>query len=115
MFAINVSFRFAERFALRTRQSGIFDLAGGPVAPGSLLWASAYGFDVEVAGPLSLGLEGTMTIGREDGRDWYAGGVGLGVGIDLRPVVISVAGRYGFGDDLWPTATVAANVRASFE
>jgi len=115
MFAVDVSFRFAERFALRTRQSGIFDLADGLRAPGSMLWASAYGFDVEVAGPLSLGLEGTVTIGREDGRDWYAGGVGLGVGIDLSPVVISVAGRYGFGDDLWPTATVAANVRASFE
>ncbi len=109
--AADFSLRFLERLALRTRQSGIFDLT----ANGSLLWASAYGLDVSVAGPLSVGVEGTMTIGREDGRDWYAGGVGLGVGIDLSPVVISIAGRYGFGDDLWPTATLAANVRASFD
>lgn len=105
------SLRFLERLALRTRQAGIFDL----VSNGSMLWASAYGFDVSIVGPLSVGLEGTMTIGREDGRDWYAGGVGLGVGLDLSPVVISIAGRYGFGDDLWPTATLAANVRASFD
>lgn len=111
MAAADVSFRLLDRLAFRTRQAGIFDLA----ADASMLWASAYGFDVRVAGPLSLGIEGTMTIGREDARDWYAGGVGLGVGIDLSPVVISLAGRYGFGDDLWPTATVAANVRASFE
>jgi hypothetical protein len=111
MIAGDFSFRFLDRLAFRTRQAGIFDL----MENGSLLWASAYGFDAWVEGPLSLGLEGTMTIGREDGRDWYAGGVGLGVGLDLRPVVISIAGRYGFGDDLWPTATVAANVRASFE
>lgn len=106
----DLSLRFAERFAVRARQAGIFDL----VDAGSLLWASAWGLDVAIVGPLSAGLEGTMTIGREDDRDWYAGGVGLGVGIDLAPVMISLGGRYGFGDDLWPTLTLAANARVSF-
>lgn len=110
MFAVDFSYRFAERFALRTRQAGIFDLA----ANGSALWASAYGFDVVVAGPFMAGVEGTMTIGVEDGREWYAGGVGLGLGLDLRPVVLSLGGRYGFGDDLWPTLTGTFDVRASF-
>jgi hypothetical protein len=80
-----------------------------------MLWASAYGLDVAVTGPLSLGLEGTLTIGREAATDWFAGGVGLGLGFDLHPVVISLAGRVGFGDDLWPQGTGALNVRASFE
>ncbi len=110
MFAVDGSLRFAERFVIRTRQSGIFDL----VDDGSMLWASAYGFDVGITGPLSLGLEGTMTIGREAATDWFAGGVGLGLGLDFHPVVISLAGRVGFGDDLWPQGTGALNVRASF-
>jgi hypothetical protein len=111
MVAGDVSFRFLDRLAFRTRQAGQFDL----IENGSVLWTSAYGFDVVIAGPLSAGLEGTMSIGREDGRDWYAGGVGLGLGLDLSPVVLSLAGRYGFGDDLWPTATIAFNARASFD
>lgn len=111
MVAGDVSFRFLDRLAFRTRQAGQFDL----VENGSLLWTSAYGFDVVIVGPFSAGLEGTMTIGREDGRDWYAGGVGVGLGLDLSPVVLSLAGRYGFGDDLWPTATIALSARASFD
>lgn len=111
MIAADASLRFLDRLTLRTRQAGIFDLVSAP----SLLYASAWGFDVAIAGPLTAGLEGTMTIGREDGRDWYAGGIGIGVGIDLAPVVISFAGRYGFGDDLWPEVSGAMNVRASFD
>lgn len=109
--AADFSVRIAERVALRTRQAGIFDLGAGD----SLLWASAYGVDVVIAQPLSIGVEGTMTIGREDGRDWYAGGAGLALGLDLSPVFLSLAGRYGFGDDLWPTATIALNARAAFD
>lgn len=111
MIAVDGSLRFAERLVLRTRQAGIFDLTDG----GSLLWASAYGFDVAIVGPLSIGIEGTMTLGSEGGAQWYAGGAGLGVGLDFTPVVVSIAGRVGFGDDLWPLATLAANVRASFD
>jgi hypothetical protein len=111
MFAVDGSVRFAERFVLRTRQAGIFDL----VASGSWLWASAYGLDVGIAGPLSLGVEGTMTMGTEGGTEWYAGGVALGMGLDFHHVVISIAGRVGFGDDLWPQGTAALNVRASFD
>jgi hypothetical protein len=107
----DLSLRFAERVVLRTRQAGLFDLA----ANGSLLWASAYGLDVVIAGPFSIGVEGTMTMGTEAATSWYSGGVGLGLGLDLSPVVISPAGRLGFGDDLWPQATVVASARALFE
>jgi hypothetical protein len=109
--AADLSLRFAERWVLRTRQAGLFDLVGN----GSVLWASAYGVDVVIAGPFSVGLEGTMTMGTEAGTAWYAGGAGLGLGLDLSPVVLSLAGRVGFGDDLWPQATVAASARALFE
>jgi hypothetical protein len=109
--ASDLSLRIADRVALRTRQSGIFDLT----ANASMLWASAYGVDVVIASPFSIGVEGTMTIGHEDGRDWYAGGAALALGLDLAPVYLSLAGRYGFGDDLWPTATIAFNARASFD
>jgi hypothetical protein len=111
MAAADVSFRFLDRLAFRTRQAGQFDL----IESGSLLYTSAWGFDVVIVGPFSAGLEGTVTIGREDGRDWYAGGLGLGLGLDLSPVVLSLAGRWGFGDDLWPTATIGFNARASFD
>ena len=110
-FAADFSVRIAERVALRTRQAGIFDLTSN----GSMLWASAYGVDVSIVQPLTIGLEGTTTLGREDGRDWYAGGIGLALGLDARPVFLSLAGRYGFGDDLWPTMTIAFSARASFD
>ncbi len=109
--ASDLSLRIADRVALRSRQAGIFDLD----ANGSMLWASAYGLDVLAVSLLTIGVEGTMTIGHEDGRDWYAGGVGLALGLDLAPVFLSLAGRYGFGDDLWPTATIALNARAAFD
>jgi hypothetical protein len=110
-FAADFSVRIADRVALRTRQAGIFDLASS----GSMLWASAYGVDVRIVDPLSIGLEGTTTIGHEDGADWYAGGVGLALGLDCRPVFLSLAGRYGFGDDLWPSMTIALSARAAFD
>jgi hypothetical protein len=106
-----LSLRSGDGLTLRTRQAGIFDLVGD----GSTLWASAYGFDLAVLRPLVIGAEGTMVIGYEDGRDWYAGGIALSLGLDLSPVVISAAIRYGFGDDLFPVATLVLNVRGSFE
>ncbi len=109
--AADLSLRIAEIVALRTRQAGIFDAA----APGSMLYASAYGVDVRLADVLTLGLEGSMTIGREDGRDWYAGGAALALGLDLAPVYLSLAGRYGWGDDLWPAATIALSARVAFD
>ena len=45
----------------------------------------------------------------------FRSGVGLALGLDLAPVFLSLAGRYGFGDDLWPTATIALNARAAFD
>ncbi|MFO0683668.1 MAG: LysM domain-containing protein [Sandaracinus sp.] len=110
-FAADLSLRIGGVVALRTRQAGILDAA----APSSTLYASAYGVDVRLADPLTLGVEGTMTIGREDGRDWYAGGAALALGLDLAPVYLSLAGRYGWGDDLWPLATLAFNARVAFD
>jgi len=84
-----------DLFTIRTRQAGIFDL----VEDGSLLWASAYGLDVAVAGPLSAGVELDLVIGREDGRDWVAAAAGAGLALDFGAVAMSLAGRIGFGDD----------------
>lgn len=109
--ATDFSARVGERVVLRTRQAGIFDVGSGD----SMLWASAYGVDVLIAEPLTIGVEGTMTLGHEDGREWYAGGAALALGLDLSPVFLSLAGRYGFGDDLFPTATIALNARAAFD
>ncbi len=109
--AADLSLRFAERLTLRTRQAAIFDL----VADESMLWASAYGVDVWLVGPLSVGVEGSVTIGREDNADHFAGGVGLALGLDFAPVFVSLVGRYGVGDDLLADATVGAAVRGTFD
>lgn len=111
--ALDGSLRFLdERLAVRTRQAGLFDLNDG----GSLLWASAYGFDVWIAGPLSAGLEVSLVMGREDARDWLAAGVGAGVALDLDAVVISLAGRYGFGDDaILGRGLISAAVRGTYD
>ena len=111
--ALDGSLRFLdERLAVRTRQAGLFDLTEG----GSLLWASAYGFDVWIAGPLSAGLEVSLVMGREDARDWIAAGVGAGVALDLDVVVISLAGRYGFGDDaILGRGLLSAAVRGTYD
>lgn len=111
--AVDFSYRFLdERLAVRTRQAGLFDV----VEEGSVLWASAYGLDVWIAGPLSAGLELSMVLGREDARDAFGFGVGAGLALDFDPVVISLTGRYGFGEDaILGGGTVSAAVRGSYE
>ncbi len=113
MIAADLSYRFLEeRLAVRTRQAGIFDLTEN----GSVLWASAYGFDVWIAGPLSAGLELSMVVGREDALDAFGFGVGAGLALDLEAVVISITGRYGVAEDaILGGATVSAAVRGSYE
>lgn len=113
MVAVDLSYRLLEdRLALRTRQAGLFDLAEN----GSVLWASAYGFDVWIAGPLSAGVELSMVLGREDALDAFGFGVGAGLALDLEVVVISITGRYGVAEDaILGGATVSAAVRGSYE
>lgn len=96
--AADFSLRFLDddRLAVRTRQAGIFDLSD---TNNSVLWASAYGFDVWIVGPLSAGVELDLVIGREDARDWVSAAVGAGLALDLGGVAITAAGRVGFGDD----------------
>ncbi|MCA9610988.1 MAG: LysM peptidoglycan-binding domain-containing protein, partial [Myxococcales bacterium] len=81
MIAADFSLRFLDddRLAVRTRQAGVFDLVGS----GSVLWSSAYGFDVWIAGPLSAGVELDLSMGHEDGVDLAAGAVGAGLALDL--------------------------------
>lgn len=95
--AADFSLRFLDddRLAVRTRQAALFDLVGD----GGALWASAYGFDVWIAGPLSAGLEIDLVLGREDGADRVAAGIGAGLALDLAPVTIHAAGRVGLGDE----------------
>lgn len=116
MLAVDASLRFMdERLAVRTRQAGLFDLVGLD-DDGSLLWASAYGFDVWIAGPLSAGIELSLVMGREDAQDWIAAGVGGGLALDFHPIVISLAGRYGFGDDaILGRGLISAAVRGVYD
>ena len=110
----DLSLRVAERVTLRTRQAGIFDLA----SIGSRLWASAYGVDVWLAGPLSLGAEVDLAIGEAEGGLLAAPAVGASLGLDFAPITLALAGRFGFGDDgerHFGTANVVASVRGTYD
>ncbi len=111
--AVDASYRFLdERLALRTRQAGIFDLVGS----GSLLWASAYGFDIWIVGPLSAGVEVSMVIGTEDAAQALGVGLGGGLALDLDIVTVSLSGRYGVAEDaILGGVTATAAVRGSYE
>ena len=101
-----------ERLTLRTRQAGIFDT----VEDGSMLWASAYGGDVWIAGPFGLGAEVSLVMGREDQQDVIAAGAGLASHLDFGPVAVSLAGRVGFGDtQLLPLMTLSLAVRGTID
>jgi phage tail protein X len=96
-----------DRLALRTRQAGIFDLAdyarfpGDVPTPASALWASAYGADLHVVGPLLVALEVDLTLGSEAGAFAAAVALGGGVAVDFDGVQLSLAGRVGVGDQVF--------------
>ncbi|MCB9595759.1 MAG: FecR domain-containing protein [Sandaracinaceae bacterium] len=93
---VELSLRVAdERVALRTRQTALFDLADG----GNAMWASAYAADVWIVGPWSAGAELGLTLGQEDSDLLFAPVAGVATWIDLGPVSLELAGRFGLGDD----------------
>ena len=106
-----------ERLTVRTRQAGIFGLGDSTV-----LWASAYGLDVWIVGPLSLGLEVDLVIGDDAQSGGTApdafvnAGAGLGMMLDFDPITLSLAGRGSFGDSaMLSDAAVSLAVRGTYD
>jgi len=84
-----------ERVALRTRQSALVDLAD----TGNAAWASSYAADVWIVGPWSAGAELALTLGQEDDDLLFAPVAAVATWVDLGPVSLEVAGRFGLGDE----------------
>ena len=78
-------------FAFRTRQSAIIELSDGGVRR----WASAYGLDLTLFGPLGLLVEGDLSIGEEAGARPLDAAFVAGLLFDLDALGLSIAGRFG--------------------
>lgn len=94
--ALDASYRLGESLLLRTRQGAVLDLGVG----GPLYWASAYGADYRVAGPLVLGVEANTAFGAGPLERLRAFGLGPSVGLDLGVATLSVAYRVSATNDL---------------
>ncbi len=111
MLAADFSYRFLDdRLAVRTRQAGIFDLVDDP----ALLWASAYGFDVWIAGPLSAGAEFDLLVGTDDMGSVAAAAVGGGMALDFGAVALSASGRFGLFGNRYGPGSVSLALRGNF-
>ncbi|MGF1468733.1 MAG: LysM peptidoglycan-binding domain-containing protein [Sandaracinaceae bacterium] len=98
-----------DRLVLRTRQSAVIGVA----AEDSRLWASAYGADLWLVGPLSVGVEVDAVVGAERrslavASTELGGAVGIAgaLGLDLGAVKLALGVRGGAGanDILGPVA-----------
>jgi hypothetical protein len=90
--SVEIAWLLGETFHLRTRQAAMLDLA----STGTRLWASAYGLDARVVGPVGVGFEVELVVGDADGngvRSDYA--IVPEVVVDLSPVTLHVGGRFG--------------------
>lgn len=83
-----------DRLWLRTRQALFADLD----ERANLGWASAYGVDVEILGPLSLGAELGMSLGQEDADLLALATLGGHLSLLTEHFTASVAARAGFWD-----------------
>lgn len=95
-------------FALRTRQSAIVDVADS----GARRWASAYGMDLRLAGPVSWIVEGDLVIGDEPLARPIDVAVGSSLGFDLGELAASIGGRFGpLGGDVFAPAELHVVLR----
>ena len=111
--SIEISYEVKRRLLLRTRQGGLIGMGAGD----SLLWASAYGIDVRVGGPVALAAEVDLSIGEL--RDQTIVGIGAGGGLSVLagPASIYAMARYGLTDDfeaLVGRLTLSTGVRLLF-
>lgn len=94
--SLDASYRLGEFVMFRTRQGAVLDLGVG----GPLYWASAYGVDYRVAGPLVLGVEVNTAFGAGPLEPLRAVGFGPSLGLDLGVLTLSVAYRGSATNDL---------------
>ena len=82
---------------LHTRQGASVDLRPGP-----RLWASGYGADLRVYGPLRAAFEFDLALGRDAAasRGLAHAGIGIGLVADIKWVAVSLGGRYALTRDL---------------
>jgi hypothetical protein len=103
--SIAMAFAIERVFAFRTRQGALIDLDD----TGARLWASAYGIDLELFGPLAIGVEIDLALGRERERSLFAIGLAPQLAIDVDPVALSLGLRFGLnrdGQDVFGAASV---------
>ncbi|MEM6956521.1 MAG: FecR domain-containing protein, partial [Myxococcota bacterium] len=86
----------SPRFLLRTRQGALI------ADEGPRVWASAYGADVRLIGPLFVGAEVNVSLGRDTVLDEFTSHVAAGgaLGLAFRPVRIGLAFQRAITDDL---------------
>jgi hypothetical protein len=100
----------SEGFALRTRQSAILELSD----TGARRWASAYGLDLLLAGPLGLILEADLTLGEERGSRPLDAAFAAAFTLDLDAVGLSVGGRFApLGGDVFAPAEIHISFRGT--
>lgn len=111
MPSVELAWRSGGDLTLRTRQAGIFELAD----VGARLWASAYGLDFRVYGPLSLGLEAEVTVGEERGHGLVSAVAAVPtIVLDLAPVALHIGGRFGVdGSSVYGPAALFVTFRGA--
>lgn len=108
--SIELAWAVAEGFALRTRQSAILELSD----EGARRWASAYGLDLALAGPLGLIIEGDLTLGEERGSRPLDAAFAAAFTLDLDAVGLSIGGRFApLGGDVYAPAEVHITFRGT--
>ena len=110
--SLELSRAVGARLLLRTRQGAIASMGKGLHA-----WASAYGVDFRIVGPLAIAAEVDATLGSFR-ADLVTGlGVGGGLSLLLSPISLYAMARYGATDDFESMVgrlTLSFGLRASF-
>lgn len=111
--SIEVAYAIERVAAFRTRQGALLDLDD----TGARLWASAYGVDLNVWGPFSVGVEVDLVLGSEIEASLFAVGLSPQLALELDPVVLGLGMRFGLNRDgqaLFGAASVALSGSVAF-
>ncbi|MFK7988368.1 MAG: hypothetical protein AB8I08_20270 [Sandaracinaceae bacterium] len=92
--SLHLGLRAFDSVLFRTRQSAAFDLNES----GNALWASAYGADVNLLGPLTVGAEVGFSLGQEESDLRVLATVGGHLTLGTEHFSVSLAGRAGLPD-----------------
>lgn len=112
--SIELAYALRRVLSLRTRQGALLDLDGA----GARLWASAYGVDAAVWGPIAVGIELDMVLGPEIEADLFALGLAPALSLDFAPLVLGLGMRFGLNRDgqaLFGAASVALSASVAVE